>query len=106
MLARQRSNQNWQDRSKTNHPKVAFNVDKFMLKCTHCNKTGHIKSRCFEIVGYPKWWDHNREQRKKDFKKASTATITESKIEDNIAEKASTLVATSDCGGKVFNTFA
>ena len=38
MVAQQRSNQNWQDRSNTNNPKAASNVDKYMLKCTHCNK--------------------------------------------------------------------
>ena len=54
MIARQRLNQNWQDRTKTNHPKATSNIGKSTLKCTHCNKIGHIKSRCFEFVGYPK----------------------------------------------------
>lgn len=22
------------------------------LKCDHCGKTGHVKAKCFEIVGY------------------------------------------------------
>ena len=70
------------------------------LKCTHCNKTGHTKSRCFEIVGYPDWWDHNCDQRKKDSKKTSTAVVAEIKIEANVAEKASALVAATDYGGK------
>ena len=83
----------------TNHPKAAFIIDKFTLKCTHCNKIGDIKSRCFELIGYSKWWDHNRGQRKKDSKKALTLTIVEIKIEDNVAEKASALVATSYWGG-------
>ena len=85
---------------------VTSNIDKSTLKCTHCNKTGHIKSRCFEIVGYSEWWDHNHEQRKKDSKKALATTIVEIKIEDNVIEKAFALVATSDCDGKVLNTFA
>ena len=68
MVTQQLSNQNWQDRSKTNHPKAAFNIDKSTLKCTCCNKISHIKSRYFELVGYPELWDHNREQRKKDSK--------------------------------------
>ncbi|RVW14835.1 Retrovirus-related Pol polyprotein from transposon TNT 1-94 [Vitis vinifera] len=62
--------------------------------------TGHTKSRCFEIVGYPNWWDHNRDQRKKDSKKTSTATIAEIKTEANVDEKASALIAATDYGDK------
>ena len=79
MVVRQRSTQNWQDQSKINHPKTSLNIDKSTFKCTHYNKTGHTKSHCFEIVGYPDWWDHNRDQRKKDSKKTSTAAIGEIK---------------------------
>ena len=74
------------------------------FKCTHCNKTGHTKSRCFEIMGYPDWWDHNRDQRKKDSKKTSTVAIAEIKTEANVDEKASALVATTDYDGKFLNT--
>ena len=35
-----------------------------------------------------------------------TITIDEIKIEDNVIEKSSALVATSNCGGKVLNTYA
>ena len=55
-------------------------------------------------MGYPNWWDHNRDQRKKDSKKTSTTVVAKIKIEDNVAEKASTLVAATDYGGKVLNT--
>ena len=105
MVVRQRSTQNWQDQSKINHPKTSPNIDKSTFKCTHCNKTGHTKSRCFELVRYPDWWDHNRDQRKKDSKKTSTAVVAKIKTEDNVAEKASTLVADIDHGGKFLNTF-
>ena len=70
-IAKQQLNQNRQDRSKINHPKAPPNVDKSTLKCTHYNKTGQIKSHCFKLVGYPKWWDHNRELHKKDSMKTS-----------------------------------
>lgn len=33
------------------------------VKCEHCGKTGHIKAKCFEIVGYPPNWDTRRTQR-------------------------------------------
>ncbi|KAL6323210.1 hypothetical protein AAG906_029217 [Vitis piasezkii] len=62
--------------------------------------TGHTKSRCFEIVGCPNWWDHNRDQRKKDSKKTSTIVVAKIKTEANVAKKASTLVAATDYGGK------
>ena len=32
-------------------------VDKSSLHCTHCRKKGHTKEHCFEIIGYPDWWD-------------------------------------------------
>ncbi|KAL6312959.1 hypothetical protein AAG906_024528 [Vitis piasezkii] len=104
MVVRQQLTRNWQDQSKTNHPKTDPNIDKSTFKCTHCNKTGHTKSRCFEIVGYPDWWDHNRDQRKKDSKKTSTAAIAEIKTEANVDEKASALIAATDYGGKFLNT--
>ena len=37
--------------------------------------------------------------------KALTMTIAEITIEDNVVEKAFALVATSNCGGKVLNTY-
>ena len=30
--------------------------DKSHLRCTHCGGTGHTKSECFKLVGYPEWW--------------------------------------------------
>ena len=49
--------------------------------------------------------DNNHNQRKKDFKKTSIATVAEIKTEANVAEKASALVAATDHGGKFLNTF-
>ncbi|KAL6314842.1 hypothetical protein AAG906_029058 [Vitis piasezkii] len=86
------------DQSKTNHPKTTPNIDKSTFKCTHRNKTGHTKSRCFELVGYPNWWDHNRDQQKNDSKKTSTATVVEIKTKDNVVEKTFVLVAATDYG--------
>ncbi|RVW22279.1 Retrovirus-related Pol polyprotein from transposon TNT 1-94 [Vitis vinifera] len=42
--------------------------------------------------------DNNRDQRKKDSKKTSTATVAEIKTKANVAEKASALVAATDHG--------
>ncbi|KAL0690440.1 hypothetical protein Bca4012_090118 [Brassica carinata] len=27
--------------------------------CSHCGKQGHEVSQCFEVIGYPEWWDKN-----------------------------------------------
>ncbi|KAL6335650.1 hypothetical protein AAG906_030788 [Vitis piasezkii] len=62
------------DQSKTNHPKTDPNIDKSTFKCTHCNKTGHTKSHCFENYGISKL--------------------------ANVAEKASALVTATDYGDR------
>ena len=108
MVTRNRSNQNWspqhqQDQKRPIHPKTTNGGDKSSYKCTHCDQTGHTKSRCNELVGYPEWWDHSRDSRKKNSKKASTAAIVETKTEDDSGEKSSTLAATAGNGGKVLN---
>ena len=92
MVTQNRSNQNWspqqqQDQKRPIHPKTANGGDKSSYKCTHYDQTGHTKSRCYKLVGYPEWWDHNRDSRKKNSKKASTVAIAETKIEDDSGEK-------------------
>ncbi|RVX05211.1 hypothetical protein CK203_020044 [Vitis vinifera] len=108
-----------------NHPKTSPNIDKSTFKCTHCNKTDptsldipqfqsndswydrkKMRNRGFEpwtfrsCLGYQHFVinDNNRDQRKKDSKKTSTATVAEIKTEANVAEKASALVAATDHG--------
>ncbi|XP_023742428.1 uncharacterized protein LOC111890550 [Lactuca sativa] len=41
------------------------NVKGNRLVCTHCGEEGHSKSWCYEIIGYPDWWDFNKKPRKK-----------------------------------------
>ena len=108
MVTWSRSNKNWspqhqQDQKRPIHLKTANGGDKSSYKCTHYDQTGHTKSRCYELVGYSEWWDHSRDSRKKNSKKASTAAIVETKTEDDSGEKSSTLVATIGNGGKVLN---
>ena len=108
MVTWNRSNQNWspqqqQDQKRPIHLKTTNGGDKSSYKCTHCDETGHTKSQCYELVGYLKWWDHSRDSRKKNSKKASTAAIVETKTEDDNGEKSSTLAATAGNGGKVLN---
>ena len=54
-------------------------------------------------MGYPEWWDHSRDSLKKNYKKASTAAIVETKTEDDSGEKSSALAAVVGNGGKVLN---
>ena len=55
-------------------------------------------------MGYPNWWDHNCDQRKKDSKKTSTVAIAEIKTKANVTENVSALVANIDYDGKFLNT--
>ncbi|RVW50306.1 Retrovirus-related Pol polyprotein from transposon TNT 1-94 [Vitis vinifera] len=72
-----------------------------------------MRNRCFDpwtfrsCLGYHHFVinDNNRDQRKKDFKKTSIATVAEIKTKANVAEKASVMVAATDHGGKFLNTF-
>ncbi|KAB5511940.1 hypothetical protein DKX38_028968 [Salix brachista] len=32
--------------------------------CTHCGDTGHTKIRCYELIGYPEWWDPSKAPQK------------------------------------------
>ena len=54
-------------------------------------------------MGYSKWWDHSRDSRKKNSKKASTAAIVETKTKADSDEKSSALAAATGNGGKVLN---
>ncbi|PON38313.1 hypothetical protein TorRG33x02_345390 [Trema orientale] len=74
-------------------------MDKSSYKCTHCNQTGHTKGRCFELVGYPEWWDHSHSKKKGP----STAAIANTTAKDGITNTASALVIAGDNGGKFLN---
>ena len=34
------------------------------LMCSHCGEMRHLKQRCYEIIGYPDWWDFKKKTRK------------------------------------------
>ncbi|KAG8387202.1 hypothetical protein BUALT_Bualt03G0228700 [Buddleja alternifolia] len=84
-----------------NKSRTAKGFQKSTYKCTQCNMTGHTKDCCYEIVGYPDWWDHNRAPRKKNSKKNPTAAVAETNIDG--AEITSGLVTSTENSGKVFN---
>lgn len=35
------------------------------LNCTHCGEDGHSKTKCYELIGYPEWWDFTKKPKKK-----------------------------------------
>jgi hypothetical protein len=97
------STQKRQDQTRSNYPKNNFGADKSSYKCTHCNQTGHNKNRCFELVGYPDWWDHNRDPRKRNSKKVFTAVVAETNAGADFIEQTSALVGAAGNSGKVLN---
>lgn len=86
--------------------KTIGGTDKSSYKGIHCNKIGHIKSHCYELVGYPKWWDHNRDQRKNNSKRTSIVTIVETKTDDDVTKTTSALVTITNSRGIVLNISA
>jgi hypothetical protein len=56
-----------------NRQRPGKGTDKSSYKCTHCYQTGHSKDRCYELVGYPEWWDHSRAPKKRGSKNAFAA---------------------------------
>ncbi|XP_024036853.1 uncharacterized protein LOC112096885 [Citrus clementina] len=75
-------------------------VDKSSLHCTHCRKKGHTKEQCFEIIGYPDWWD----TRKKNTKHGSKTTVAESTSTTDLRKESSMQIATSVSPGKALKT--
>ncbi|RVW18959.1 Retrovirus-related Pol polyprotein from transposon RE1 [Vitis vinifera] len=114
------------------HPKTSLNIDSQLsnaltsirlippiwishnFKATTLGMTRKtMRNRGFEpwtfrsCLGYQHFVinDNNRDQRKKNSKKTSIATVAEIKTEANVVMKASALVAATDHGGKFLNSF-
>ncbi|KAL5787760.1 hypothetical protein ACOSP7_004709 [Xanthoceras sorbifolium] len=47
------------------------------LICTHCGEKGHSQQRCYEIIGYPEWWDFSKKTLKKIVGKAMVTSTKE-----------------------------
>ena len=65
--------------------------------CTHCGEIGHTKSWCYELIGYPEWWDFAKAPHKRNSKTnhhASVAVIEPSHASTRNPKKASAFVAT------------
>ncbi|KAL3632291.1 hypothetical protein CASFOL_025275 [Castilleja foliolosa] len=49
-------------------------IEKSKLHCDHCQKKGHTKQGCFELIGYPDWFENNPKFHGKS--KKGTAAVT------------------------------
>lgn len=45
--------------------------------CTHCGEASHSKQKCYEIIGYPEWWDFTKKPRRKPSQPATSNVKTE-----------------------------
>eukprot|EP00257_Ricinus_communis_P020953 XP_015580324.1 uncharacterized protein LOC107261989 [Ricinus communis] len=52
------------------------------LLCDYCGETGHSKQWCYEIIGYPEWWDFSKKPRKKSVGKLMVANVSEGGLKD------------------------
>ncbi|XP_057771498.1 uncharacterized protein LOC130991349 [Salvia miltiorrhiza] len=57
--------------------------DKSKLYCTHCGMNKHTKEMCFQIVGYPEWWEDNNKIAKGKMADGSGATPTGTTVAEN-----------------------
>ncbi|KAL2461978.1 cysteine-rich RLK (RECEPTOR-like protein kinase) 8 [Abeliophyllum distichum] len=80
----------------TSNQNNSNNPNKQTYKCTHCNQTGHSKSRYFELIGYPDWWDPTRHQ---NSRRLSIAAIAQTKEEKDTTSP-SALVTTTNTPSK------
>lgn len=102
MVVRNRSTTNWLDRTMSNHPKTTIGTNKSTFKCTHYNKTRHIKSG-FKLV----WYQNGGiivviHKKKGNSKNNSTTVVAKTKLKDDVVERASVLVIVANNSGKVF----
>ena len=75
--------------------------------CTHCGETRHTKSQCYELIGYPEWWDFAKAPCKLNSKTnhhASVVVVEPSHTSTSNPEKASSFIATSRNVGKALHT--
>jgi hypothetical protein len=71
------TNQTRHPASSTKHRNTQPTVKSSGLVCTHCGETNHSKQRCYEIIGYPEWWDFTKKPRKKIAGKAMVTSTNE-----------------------------
>jgi hypothetical protein len=71
--------------------------------CTHCGANGHTKARCYELIGFPEWWDPAKAPRKRNSRPNHHASVTVAETSADNPKATSSLVATSGNIGKALN---
>ncbi|KAI4356997.1 hypothetical protein L6164_000975 [Bauhinia variegata] len=99
-LLSHRSNQTPHDRPKASNQKNPNSSEKQLYKCTHCNQNGHTKSRCFELVGYPDWWDPKKHR---NSKRSNTTAIAQAQEDDSIPMSSALVTTTNGGEGNYLN---
>lgn len=78
--------------------------------CTQCGETGHSNSRCYDLIGYPEWWDPTKAPRGRGPKmhRHFTPAVVDTKTDEVVivAQQTSALVATTSQSGKILNMSA
>ncbi|KAG5534863.1 hypothetical protein RHGRI_022851 [Rhododendron griersonianum] len=74
--------------------------------CTHCNGTGHTKARCYELIGYPEWWDPTKAPSKRNSKPNHHVSVAVAEPPNNTPQEASSLIAKTGNFGKTLHTSA
>ncbi|KAJ8629640.1 hypothetical protein MRB53_022963 [Persea americana] len=74
--------------------------------CTHCGENEHTKARCYELIGFPEWWDPAKAPRKRNSKSNHHASVAVAEPSNTTPKEASSLIATSGTLGKALNTSA
>ncbi|CAL8997527.1 unnamed protein product [Prunus brigantina] len=80
--------------------------DKPVFKCTHCGGSKHTREHCYELVGFPSWWDHSKNKisgHKALQASATPETLPVSGNKSNEHTSASASMATSGTTGYALN---
>ncbi|KAH0748729.1 hypothetical protein KY290_027961 [Solanum tuberosum] len=58
-----------------NSRQLSGNRDVSKLFCDHCKRWRHTKDKCFELHGYPDWWENNRKGKGKSANSSRTSEV-------------------------------
>lgn len=61
-------------------------------RCTHCGKLNHTVEKCFEVIGYPEWWEEKYKDKKQRHPRAASVQTEASPIPGLTMEQYSRLV--------------
>ncbi|KAI5324530.1 hypothetical protein L3X38_033603 [Prunus dulcis] len=80
--------------------------DKPVFKCTHCGGSKHTREHCYELDGFPSWWDHSKNKRNghkalQAFATPETPPVSGNKSNEHTSASAS--MATSGTTGYALN---